>query len=528
MNKLEKMIGSLAPQWALRRQVAKQKLNLLSNTGYSHHGASKTKKSLQGWNYTGGSPEEDINLNLEVLRERSRDLYMGGATLATGALKTARTNVVGTGLRLKPSLDTDLLGLDDIQAADLKRTIEREFALWAESKDCDAMRMNNFYALQQLAFLSTLMSGDSFALLPVVKRKGVTYDLRIKLIEADRCCNPQSVTGVGDKDIKSGVEADEDGMVVAYWFTNRHPLSNSPKKIEYVRVEAVGKHSGRWNVIHLMEAERPEQRRGVPILAPVIEALKQLGRYTEAELMAAVISGMFTVFLESENPTNPLPGIEDEDEMSGDINYRLGNGAIVGLAPGEKANIANPGRPNVAFDGFVTSILRQVGSALEIPYELLVKHFTASYSASRAALLEAWKMFRMRRTWLSANFCQPIYEEWFTEAVAKGRIPAPGFFSDPLIRKAYTKAEWHGPSQGQIDPLKEVKAAEKRVENGFSTGERETAELTGGDYEMNIRQLAREKALRKEYGVETKIQGGEKQDVETDEILDDGEERSQE
>lgn len=97
-----------------------------------------------------------------------------------------------------------------------------------------------------------------------------------------------------------------------------------------------------------------------------------------------------------------------------------------------------------------------------------------------------------------------------------------------MIRKAYTKAEWHGPSQGQIDPLKEVKAAEKRVENGFSTGERETAELTGGDYEMNIRQLAREKALRKEYGVETKIQGGEKQDVETDEILDDGEERSQE
>ncbi|WP_311847849.1 hypothetical protein [Paenibacillus larvae] len=44
-----------------------------------------------------------------------------------------------------------------------------------------------------------------------------------------------------------------------------------------------------------------------------------------------------------------------------------------------------------------------------------------------------------------------------------------------MIRKAYTKAERHGPSQGQIDPLKEVKARE-RVENGFSTGERETAE----------------------------------------------------
>ena len=56
-----------------------------------------------------------------------------------------------------------------------------------------------------------------------------------------------------------------------------------------------------------------------------------------------------------------------------------------------------------------------------IPYELLVKNFTASYSASRASLLEAWKMFRMRREWLIGNFCQPVYEEWLTEAVVKGR-----------------------------------------------------------------------------------------------------------
>lgn len=40
------------------------------------------------------------------------------------------------------------------------------------------------------------------------------------------------------------------------------------------------------------------------------------------------------------------------------------------------------------------SIIRQIGSSLGVPYELLVMHFTSSYSASRAALLEAWKQFR--------------------------------------------------------------------------------------------------------------------------------------
>ncbi len=494
MSKLDRLISVISPQWALKRSAARRKLAIM-NSGYSHHGASRTKKSLLGWIFNGGSPDEDIIDNLDVLRQRSRDLYMGGSALSTGALKTARTNVIGTGLRLKPAIDADFLGIDEEQADELKRTIEREFALWSESVDCDAQRLNNFFELQQLAYLSQLMSGDCFALLPMIPRPHSVYDLRIRLMEADRVCDPDRIDG---RDIKGGVECNEYGEVIAYWFSSRHPLSTSSKRQTWTRVEAFGLQSGRRNLLHLMESERPEQRRGVPILAPVIEPLKQLGRYTEAELMAAVVSGMFTVFIKSNTPQTPLgEGIDLEHQVDSEdeTTYELGNGAIIGLAPGEEAQMANPGRPNSAFDGFVTAILRQVGAALEIPYELLVKHFTASYSASRAALLEAWKSFRMRRSWLAADFCQPIYEEWFAEAVAKGRIPAPGFFDDPLIRRAYTRAEWHGPSPGQIDPLKEANAAILRIKAAISTIERETAELTGGDFEQNVRQRAREERL---------------------------------
>ena len=110
-------------------------------------------------------------------------------------------------------------------------------------------------------------------------------------------------------------------------------------------------------------------------------------------------------------------------------------------------------------------------------------------------------MFRMRRSWFVSDFCQPIYEELITEGIAKGRIHAPGFWSDPLIRKAWLAAEWYGPTQGQLDPLKEVVAAKIRVEEGFSTRARETAELTGGDYEMNIRQREREEKIRRAAGL---------------------------
>jgi lambda family phage portal protein len=259
-------------------------------------------------------------------------------------------------------------------------------------------------------------------------------------------------------------------------------------------------------IIHLMESERAEQRRGVPFLAPVIECLKQITRYTEAELMAAVVSGMFTIFIKSPDPDtgNTMGSMVPPDQQLDQTEpntYEMGNGAINILQPGEDVQAANPTRPNANFDGFVNSLAAQVGAALEIPKELLLKMFTASYSASRAALLEAWKMFRMRRTWLANDFCQPIFERWLAEAIARGRISAPGFWSDPLVRKAWCRAEWNGPAPGQIDPLKEVQAAQARVNGGFSTRERETMELTGGDFDRNIPQLRRENELMKGAGL---------------------------
>ena len=147
----------------------------------------------------------------------------------------------------------------------------------------------------------------------------------------------------------------------------------------------------------------------------------------------------------------------------------------------------------VQFTTSVRSINRQYHSVTA----MLVKRFNASYTASKGALEEAWKMFNMYRDWLATDFCQPVYEEWLTEAVAKGRIKAPGFFTDAVIRKAYCTAKWNGPAKGMLDPVKEVTAAEKRVQNGFSTRSDETMQMTGSGYYSNVEQLKHEeKELR--------------------------------
>lgn len=522
MNIFDRAIEAVAPIHGLRRAAARKTMQVL-NFGYGEGGASHAKKSMKGWQSWPAGPKEDIDLNLPTLRSRSRDLYMNGM-IGRSALVTTRTNVVGSGLRLKSRVDVKVLGLTEDQADEWEQQVEREFNLWAESVFCDAERLNNFYELQQLAQLGWLMNGDSFCLF---KMDGppppwMPYALRLHLIEADRVSTPGQLMETmtpywlleakmenGNK-VCSGVEIDPNGATVAYHICNRYPSyylsTGDTNPLEWTRVEAFGARTGERQIIHLMESERAEQRRGVPFLAPVIEGLKQITRYTEAELMAAVVSGMFTIFVKSTQPSdgNTLGSMIPPDQQTNqqDPNaYEMGNGAINILQPGESIDQANPMRPNANFDGFINAISAQVGAALEIPKELLLKMFNSSYSASRAALLEAWKMFRMRRTWLANDFCQPIYERWLAEAVARGRIIAPGFWSDPLVRKAWSRCDWNGPAPGQVDPMKEVQAAQARVDGGFSTRERETIELTGGDFDRNIHQLQRENELMKGAGI---------------------------
>jgi lambda family phage portal protein len=494
-NWLDRLITYLDPVMGAQRHAARTTLAMVG--GYT--GGKKNRHATSEWQTSAGNADADILPDLETIRERSRDLIRNNP-LACGAMKTKVTNVVGTGLKLRSRIDAEFLGLTPEAADDWERNTEREFRLWAESQDCDAERALNFYGLQRLALMSTLENGDIFVNLPYIKRLGNPYELKVQMIEADRVCNPDFK--IDTDTLAGGVEKDENGAPIVYHVLKQHPGSLFRTNFQWISLPAFGSQTGRRNVLHLFHKLRPGQSRGVPDLAPVIEAFKQMGNYTEAEVMAAVVSAMFTVFIKSENG-NGLSVASNSGPSAPPKGFKMGPGAMLDLMPGEDVVFANPGRPNAQFDPFVKAILQQVGVSLELPFEVLTKHFTASYSAARASLIEAWKFFSTQRAWLSEYFCQPVYEAWLTEAVATGRIKAPGFLKGDLaIQKAYCRAEWIGPAPGQIDPLKEVKAAEARVSLGISNLEKETAMMMSDDWEVVHRQRVKEVEMRKEAGLE--------------------------
>ncbi len=501
MNLIDRVINEISPRAGLKRAYARQGLEIM-NKGYSHHGASKTKSTFLSWILGRGGPDEDIVSNQKELIKRSRDLYMG-TPLGCGIPKKFRANVVGAGLVPKPVIDYEFLGLKREEALEIERTIKREFELWAGSPNADSMRMHTFYMLQALTTLSWAMNGDVFAIPVLKQRQGVRSKLSIQIVEADRIMNP--FEGSSNADIKGGVELSATGDLVAYHVADKHPGDEYTYSTK--RIEAFGK-TGRRNILHLFEPERPGQRRGVPVIAPVVEALKQLGRYSKAELDAAIISGIFGTFVKSDRGEDgefgALGGVEEGEKITDSSKLEVSSSSLQTLNPGEDIVTVSPSRPNAQYKSFVDSIIEEIGCALEIPKEVLLNRFESSYSASRAAIEEAWKRFVAVRKLINDYFNQPIYEEFVLELVADGKVKAPGFFEDELKRKAYCKAMWVGPKKASLDPFKEVKAAQVRVQEHFTTREIECQEY-GNDFEEVIKQRGNEERLIRELNIE----GGE-------------------
>ncbi len=461
-------------------------------------GTRQNRTKVRPWaNGVAGSADEDILDDLPRLRARSRQLTRDNA-LAAGAISVATKHVVGTGLSMRSEVDREVLGWKEEKATGWQLRTNRLFDMWCRSKACDITLEQDFWELQDLALRTTLESGDALANFCWREHPSSPWATALQVIEGDRICNKDGVRDT--KTLTGGVRLDKWGAARAYDVRDQHPGSRLGvgTKGTWTTLPAFSE-SGRRICQHLFVRTRPDQHRGVPYLSVAIEPLKDLGEFTDGELRAAVVSGLYTGIITSpaalDENGSPLPPAESTDE------FEMGYGAVVSLEPGEDIKTTAPGRPNAAFDPFVLAVLRQIGVSLEIPYAVLIQHFTENYSAARAALLELAKFVRRRRAWLAAHFCQPAYEAWLEEAIYRGDVEGPGFFEDPLLRMAYCGASWIGDAMGQVDPLKEVNAWKVAVDETFATKDQATSALFGGDHARNVETRGREIAMEKKAGI---------------------------
>lgn len=538
---MDRMVSAVSPERGLKRMAARASLSaataltqmrsgsltdpggrIIGRGGYK--GGHGDRRQTRGWFARARSANADTLGDQKAVIGRSRDAAMN-MPLATAAVERPITFTVGTGLMAIPDLKADELGISEEEALKLGSQIAADFDNYMSSTDPDAERTATGYDQQEIVLRGALESGDILGLRVMPENQPGRYsETAWKLYEADRIVSPANHTegerwqaaavparrrrgaaaAATGNVIAGGVEVDDYGAPIAYHILKSSPdgllgsISAGRMEDDTVRIPAWGEKTHLPTAVHVMAKRRPEQFRGVSILAPVLEALQQVSTLTEAELFAAVLQGMVAIISKAPGAA-PLPepdyGAEGTDAAAVGLdrasnpmgNLRLEAGTVWEIDSDHGVDMKSPGRPNPAFDPFFVAIAKQIAAAIEVPLEVLLLSFTASYSASRGALEVFYLTVRKRRGWLASHWCTPVYRAWLFEQVAKGRYRMPGYLTNPTIRERWSNVRFRGDGKISLDPAREAKALEVQEAHGWSTGAEITAELNGGDYDANVR-----------------------------------------
>lgn len=499
----------------------------------AYKGASVTHQDLVTWTPPNYSAQAALTYERDMLAARVHDIARNDGW-ASAAMDRQVDSVVGSGWRLSSKPNAKSLGIDAEAAAELADAIEAEWNDYVNDPGLyvDAGRRLTEGMIDALAFRHRCLDGEAFGVLYWLPNRGSPYATTIMGIDPDRVSQPDNRTET--QTLRAGVEMDEFGVPVAYHIRKTHPgdfVVADPGINVWQRVRRETDW-GRAICIHAFEPKRWGQVRGVPPLSPILRKLKQLTRYDEAELQAAILNSILAAFIESpmdhDSLAESIAGGTLDPYQAERVNYykaaplRMPGAQVSFLYPGEKANLTTPQHPSSTFEVFERTALRNVASAAGITYEQLTGDYSqVNYSSARAALLEVYRGFNSRKEGFAAQWKQPFFAAWLEEAIEKGRVVLPA--GAPLFaekRAAYCNAEWIGPGRGWVDPQKEADAAVTRLDAGLSTLERECAEQ-GLDWVEVANQRARERSVLKELGLDpdqmlrptqTRDQGGGAQD----------------
>ncbi len=479
--------------------------------------AARRAGSLKNWIPKRLFSDSEAAAEREIIVARSMDLA-GSDAHAAGILDTFAVTIVGGGLNPHPLLDATApdLGADETDA--LRAAQLAVYRTWSPTADAGG-RMT-FAALQYLAMRCLLQYGEYLFLLPMLGDDPLRpYALAVQAICPLRLKTPLDLAG--DANIRDGVEVGPYGQPVAYWIKKAAPggWPTLDTSANFLRIPArVGR---RVNVLHGFMANDPEQVRGLPFFAPALKLFRDLADYLDAELVSNIVTAAFSLFIETEamDPSFPAAGLATFSgaEAQGDGStferryQELVPGQIMFGDAGQKPHPIAANRPGTTFEPFIKVIEHSISMSLGVPYPVLFKNFDdMTYASYRSAMLEAWRLFRARRTWLAHSFCQPVWRMLMEEAWLRGDLPVDDYYGREALLAA---TEWIGPPKGQIEPVKEVQADILSVQHNLKSREEVMLEQ-GRDLTATFRRLSAEQALMEDLGLdETKLENPSREGI---------------
>lgn len=435
------------------------------------------------------SADAEIKSSLKKLRDRSRQMVRDNP-YARQAKRATQMNVIGHGIQMQCHV-MRLRGKkrDDV----LNQLIEEKWNYWCQKDSCDVAGKNSMHEMQLLAAGALPESGDVF--FRILRRAfgKSRVPIALQIIEADllddEYSGPNTQKG---SEWRMGVEVDQWGRPLQYAFFTRHPGDSQFLGFK----ESQGRHVfvSAKDIIHLFIPERPGQNRGVPWFASVMDDAHQMQGYEEAAVVRARGAASLMGFIQSPEGELEADDVEDEHRLTdfepGQFRY---------LNPGESIEIPQISAPDTQYEMFVRQKTRRFAAGFGCSYETISRDMSqTNYSSSRLSLLEDREHWKLIQKYMIENFLQRVFEEWLSAAVLSGELNLPDYELRP---ERYEKAiNWQPRGWSWVDPLKEAQAYALMEDRGYMT-KAEICGLLGSDLEDNLKEIAFEKQLSEELGL---------------------------
>jgi len=441
----------------------------------NRYDAAGRGRRMAGWVAPSTGPNRAITGDLQTLRNRASDSARND-WISEAIVQKWVTALVGIAItprfgRIKSKKRKQVLA-----------DVWQDFVAY-----CDADGVLDAYGMQSLAVRGWLERGEVFARRrwrspDVAARNGLPVPMQVQLLEADMVPLLDADTWAGlpvGHVIRSGIEFDRRGQRVAYWVCKEHPGdgrgAGSAGSHDVVRVPA-------QDMIHLYEPKRAGQRRGVPMLAPILAKLRNVADYEDATLERQKTANYFVAFVKkpvpdldiTDPPTDPMTG--QKAELNDDMEplMPMQPGLVQELLPGQDISFGNPPDAGTNYSDYMRTSHIGTTAGTGIPYELATGDIANVSDRTLRVSVNEFRRMAEARQWqiVIPQYCQKIVQ-WFADAVLLA-----GHISE-AERKALVRCEHAPHGWAYIHPVQDVQGKALEVDNGFRS--RSSVIAAGGD-----------------------------------------------
>lgn len=462
----------------------------------NRYDAAGRGRRMASWNPPSSGPNVAINSGMQILRDRSSDTVRNDWS-GTSIVQNWSTTLIG--IAITPRFRR-------VKSKPRRQELTDLFVDFVKQADADCVL--DLYGMQTLAVRSWIERGEMFA-----RRRYRSADdnlavpMQVQLLEADMVPNFDATTFGGmpvGNQIKSGIEINRRGKIVAYWVHKNHPgdgamtVGGTPNSGDLVRVLA-------QDMLHMFEPKRIGVRRGVPEMSPILPRLRNVNDFEDVTLERQKIANLFVAFISRSlpaiDPTDPnsvaaaLSGLDVPLDDGGNPLQPMKPGLLQELDDGQSVTFANPPEPATNYSDYMRTSHLGTAAGVGMPYELMSGDIRGVSDRALRVVMNEYRRFASQRQWqiVIPMFCQRIIE-WFADAaVLAGKITLDEVAD--VIRVEHAPHGWE-----YLHPVQDVQGKALEVQNGFRSRSSVVSE-SGDDPEVVDQERADDAARERDLGL---------------------------